>query len=114
MHAARSRINDDGHFHGALSPSDDEIDGHKRYNAGRLTGADGTVREKRRRPSKHVRIFGPITGIDGTEFIPCISRAGFRLPGKYGQNTGPCFPGFFPVQSTYLLVVQCLILMLNQ
>ena len=56
------------------------------------------MREKRRRPSKHARIFGPITGIDGTEFIPCISRAGFRLPGKYGQNTGPCYPGVFPVK----------------
>ena len=67
------------------------------YNAGKLTGADGMVREKRRRPSKHARIFGPITGIYGTEFIPYISRVGFRLPGKHGQNTGAYYPGVLPV-----------------
>ncbi len=34
------------------------------------TGKRGTKRENRRCPSQYARLFGPITGTDGTVFIP--------------------------------------------
>ena len=60
--------------------------GHFVDKTEKSTGKHGTKRESRRCPSLYARLFGPITGTDGTVFIPSISRTDYRLCGKYGQK----------------------------
>ena len=77
--------------------------GHFVDKTEKSTGKHGTKRESRRCPSLYARLFGPITGTDGTVFIPSISRTDYRLCGKYGQKTGPsCLP-FFAVYATLIM-----------
>ena len=86
--------------------------GHFVNKTEKSTGKHGTKRESRRCPSLYARLFGPITGTDGTVFIPSISRTDYRLCGKYGQKTGPsCLPffavdgvGFHSISSAQMVV----------